>query len=90
MWENVGKCGKMWENVGKCEKMWENVEKCWKCEKCGKMWKNMGKCGKMWKMYYLFFTKQAILMWRSTVPTLFLQLGFPGVPIMAKIRQKII
>jgi hypothetical protein len=48
------------------------------------MWKNMEKCGKMY-----FFTKKAILMRRSTVPTLSLQLGFPGVPIRAKIRQKI-
>jgi hypothetical protein len=83
--EKCGKCGKMWENVGKCGKMWENVEK------CGKMWKNVGKCGKIWKNVgkcIIFFTKKAILMWRSTVPTLSLQLGFPGVPILAKIRQK--
>jgi hypothetical protein len=95
MWENMGKCEKMWkmwkmwENVGKCGKMWENVGKCGKMgknlEKYGKRWENVGKCG---KMYCLFFTKLAILMWRSTVPTLFLQLGFPGVPIMAKIKQK--
>ncbi len=69
----MGKCGKMWENVGKCGKMWENVGK------FGKMWGNVGKCGKMWKKYYSFFRKQAILMWRSTVPTLSLKLGFPGV-----------